>query len=249
MGRLNNGGMKDGDASSDGSRSRRLKILGVAGGIGAGKSAACQLLVNELGCVAHIDADRVAHAVYGPGSDAVGQISEAFGPDVVDPDTGAIDRKRLGSKVFASRDEMRKLEHIVWPHTEAEIVRQIETIRSSSPGSDSTGGDGKDIPVVIVEAAVLLEAEWYKFMDGVWMVTVPTDVAVERLVESRGCPREEAVQRIEAQTSRRGIGDANLQREVADKVVTAVVDNSGSLEELKRRLAESLSDPGAWYQS
>jgi dephospho-CoA kinase len=98
--------------------------------------------------------------------------------------------------------------------------------------------------VVVLEAAVLLDAAWEDLLDGIWVVTASTDTALERLVSSRGLSNEEAVKRMTAQESRRGIG--NLKEEVEKGIVTAIVANDGSLEELQQALKNALQDPKSW---
>uniref|UniRef100_A0A7S4JP07 Dephospho-CoA kinase n=1 Tax=Odontella aurita TaxID=265563 RepID=A0A7S4JP07_9STRA len=103
----------DSDSHRDGDqdvfrRSRaagELRILGVCGGIGSGKSLACQILVSNLGCAAHVDADKLSHDVYAPGSSALKEISEEFGSDVLQ-ENGEINRNKLGSIVFADSKAM-----------------------------------------------------------------------------------------------------------------------------------------------
>jgi len=219
--------------------SDRVRVLGVCGGIGSGKSAACKILVSELNCLAHIDSDSIAHTVYEKGSDAVSDVIAEFGSDLIDSESGEIDRKKLGSIVFADIRAMQKLERIVWPHVQVKIAAQIEQAKEGWEQSDKT-------PVIVVEAAVLLDAGWQDFLDGVWVVSVPNADAIQRLRDNRGLTVEDAEKRIAAQQPRRGIG--NLQEEVDNKVVTAVIDNHGTLEDLKQRLAEKLNDQAAWYQ-
>jgi len=219
----------------------RVRILGVCGGIGSGKSAACKILVSELNCLAHIDSDSIAHTVYEKGSDAVTDVVAEFGSDLIDSSSGEIDRGKLGAIVFADIQDMQKLERIVWPHVQAKIAAQIE--QAKKDWDDKSSGK---TPVIVVEAAVLLDAGWQEFLDGVWVVRVPTTEAVERLQANRGISVEDAERRIEAQQPRRGIG--NLQEEMENDVVTAVIDNRGSLEDLKQRLKEKLDDPTAWYR-
>lgn len=220
--------------------SPRVRVLGVCGGIGSGKSAACKILVSELNCLAHIDSDSLAHTVYEKGSDAVADVVAAFGSGLIDGESGEIDRKKLGAIVFADARAMQKLERIVWPHVQTRIAALIEQAKVGWETSGKT-------PVVVVEAAVLLDAGWQNFLDGVWVVSVPNADAIQRLQENRGLSVEDSEKRIAAQQPRRGIG--NLPKEVDDKVVTAVIDNRGSLEDLKQRLAEKLDDPTAWYSA
>lgn len=169
---------------------------------------------------------------------------------------GILDRKKLGSIVFADRDAMQQLEAIVWPHVHQEIEKRIQTIRSEWLASmtattndepHSTNDSPKE-PIIVVEAAVLLDAGWqHAFLDAVWVVTVPHDVAVQRITQTRGLSQEEALKRIVAQQSRRGIG--NIDQELEEGVVTATIDNSGTLEELRLSLSSQLKDPSAWYGS
>lgn len=217
----------------------RVKVLGVGGGIGSGKSAACKLLVSELECWAHIDSDSIAHTVYEPNSKALSEVVAEFGPEVL-LDNGEIDRKTLGSLVFADITAMQRLERIVWPHVQVKIEAQIEQARSE------WNEKSRKAPIIVVEAAVLLDAGWQEFLDGVWVVSVSHHAAIGRLRENRGLSTEEAEKRIAAQQARRGIG--NLRDEVAANVVTAVIDNNGSIEDLKQRLAERLDDESAWYR-
>ena len=100
------------------------------------------------------------------------------------------------------------------------------------------------VPVVVLEAAVLLDAEWDDILDGVWVVKAPKEVALRRLMETRGLSQDESEKRIQAQQSRRGIG--NLEEEIQNKVVTNVIENSGSLEDLRNALEVALRDPKSW---
>jgi dephospho-CoA kinase len=226
-----------------------FRVLGVCGGIGSGKSSACKLLVAELNCFAHLDSDSIAHTVYEPGSAAIQQIAAEFGSDLVLAN-GELDRKTLGSIVFNTDDTdsngldtntaMQRLEQIVWPHLQVQIESAIEKAKRQWDKSS------EKLPIIIVEAAVLLDAGWQDFLDGVWVVSVSESVALTRLQDSRGLTAAEAGKRITAQKPRRGIG--NLAEEVDSKVVTAVIENNGSLDALKQQLSEKLVDPQAWYE-
>jgi len=211
--------------------------LGVCGGIGSGKSQASKLLVDELGCWAHLEADMIAHKVYEPNSQAVYEIAQQFGSQIL-MENGQVDRKRLGTVVFSSPQEMSKLEQIVWPHVKAEIQSTIDSFRTKEVPK------GKK-PVIILEAAVLVDAGWQDILDGLWVVRVPAEVALERLESQRGFTANEAKQRIDSQQSRRGIG--NLQEEVDNGVVSCVIVNDGTRDALRAKLANALCDDGCWY--
>lgn len=192
--------------------------------------------------------------MYEPGSQVVEELVKAFGDEIlIYNQQQAIDRKKLGSIVFADRNAMKTLEAIVWPHVQKEIEQRIQKLRSewltqsrSSSSNSSSSSHPTKRPVVVVEAAVLLDAGWqHAFLDAVWVVTVHPEVAIQRITETRGLSREEAVKRIEAQNSRRGIG--NIQQELENGVVTATIDNSGTLEELQTSLSSQLDNASAWY--
>lgn len=216
-----------------------FRVLGVCGGIGSGKSTACKLLVDSCQCLAHIDADKVAHSVYAPGSQAVQDVVAKFGKEILVEDANPIeiDRKKLGAIVFAERSAMAKLEEIVWPHVKDRLVEQIQDYKEEWNAASNNG----KLPVVVLEAAILLDAGWDDLLDGVWAVTVPAEASLQRLVETRGLTPEEAQKRIDAQESRRGIG--SLDQEVQSGTVHCVISNTSSLEDLKESLQKSLEDP------
>jgi len=83
-----------------------IRILGVCGAIGSGKSYACSLLVSQLNCTHHIDADALAHGVYAVGSQALKEIQHEFGVEVIHPADGTVNRKALGKIVFRDRSAM-----------------------------------------------------------------------------------------------------------------------------------------------
>lgn len=226
--------------SSTSDTSNKLKVLGVCGGIGSGKSTACKLLVDHCNCLAHIDADKVAHAVYAPGSNAVKDVVAEFGDQILlaSSEIMEIDRKKLGAIVFSERSQMAKLEQIVWPHVRTMLTEKIDELKEEFDQKDKQ-------PVIVLEAAILLDAGWEDLLDGVWAVTVPCEKALERLVETRGLTPEEAQKRIDAQASRKGIG-SSLDKEIEEGVVQCVISNNGTLDDLKATLQKSLEDPKCW---
>lgn len=215
-----------------------LRVLGISGGIGSGKSAACKTLVNDLGCWAHLEADTIAHNVYKPNTQAVREIVHEFGSQIL-TENGDVDRKQLGAIVFSSPERMSKLERIVWPHVKEEIQKTLNWYqRQTVPPSK--------IPILVLEAAVLVDAGWDDLLDGLWVVKAPEDVALSRLQSQRGFTAEDARTRIEAQKVRRGIG--NLEQEIDDGIVSCVITNDTTAEELKAQLAKALHDDSCWYR-
>jgi dephospho-CoA kinase len=194
-----------------------------------------ELILVRRGELFGIDADKVAHSVYEPGNAARSDLVDAFGRSIVNDDDNSINRPALGLIVFSDPSKLKRLENIVWPHTQ----RMVDGMLRSVPP------DASKRPIVIVEAAMLLDADWCQWMDGVWMVTADPGVCRRRIVD-RGGTEEQAIQRIQVQSTRRGI--QNLQAEVEKGVVSAVITNNGSIEDLKELLLSKLDDASAWYQ-
>lgn len=107
--------------------------------------------------------------------------------------------------------------------------------------------DATSYPLIVVEAAVLIDAGWDDLFDAVWVVKAPVATTADRLISDRGMDGQDASLRIDAQQSRRGIG--NLQEEIDRGTVTTVIENNGSIEDLTKTLAEKLSDPSSWKNS
>jgi dephospho-CoA kinase len=187
----------------------RPKVIGLTGGIGCGKSTVAAMLA-DLGAVV-IDADVIGHETYRPGSDGWRRVTEAFGPDIVGPDQ-TIDRKKLGAIVFTDPEALRRLNAIVHPLIFDEIRRRIEALRQTRPPR-----------LIVVEAAVLIEANWFSLVDEVWIVTTSRHAVIQRLAEQRGMAPDAVGRRVEAQ-----LGDAE-RRAVAD----VVIENTGSMESLR----------------
>jgi dephospho-CoA kinase len=187
-----------------------VKIVGVTGGIGSGKSTASKFL-GELGAII-IDADQVGHKIYLPDTPAWREIVEAFGDTVVAPDR-TIDRAKLGPIVFSAPEKLQTLNKITHGKIYAYIQGQIDYIRTQKPDA-----------VVAVEAAILLEAGWLSLVDELWVVVAEEDVAMARLQQYKNMPEDQARARIKAQMS----NDARMAK--ADQVIW----NNGGLPELQQ---------------
>jgi dephospho-CoA kinase len=186
-----------------------MKTVGLTGGIGSGKSTAASILA-ELG--AHvIDADKIGHEVYRPGTAGWNQVVQSFGASIV-ADDGTIDRKELGSIVFADRRQLERLNSIVHPLIRAAVFERIND-RWKQGASDP----------VVVEAAVLIEAKWFELVDEVWVVVADRERVIERVEQARGLDRAAVEARI----------DAQLSNEERAYYAAVTIDNSGSTEELR----------------
>jgi dephospho-CoA kinase len=197
-----------------------LLRVGLTGGIGSGKSEVARRLA-EHGAVL-IDADLAARKVVEPNSPGLAQVAAAFGDEVLRPD-GSLNRERLGEIVFADPGLRAKLNAIVHP-----LVR--EWMQEAERMAVQTDGDA----IVVHDVPLLAESRGKAGFDAVIVVDVSPDLQLERLVSRRGMAAEQASARMAAQAS----------REQRLAVADIVIDNSGSLDDLDRRVAEVWADLG-----
>ena len=144
---------------------------------------------------------------------------------------------------------IQRLEKIVWPHVRTKIENRLNDIKlQHREKNDET----KTNNVIIVEAALLLETDWHDLLDGLWVIQSSPSAAVQRLKDNRGLTEEEAKTRIIAQQKRRGIGNSEepdkFQHDIEEGIVTAVITNDGTLEDLKTSLDEALKNPSSFKQ-
>jgi dephospho-CoA kinase len=190
-----------------------MLAVGLTGGIGSGKSAVADLLV-ERGAVL-IDADQVARDVVAPGGPAYQPLIDRFGQGIVAAD-GTIDRQALANIAFADEESRLALNAITHP---AIGIRMIE-MRDALAGTDH-------IVVLAIPLLTALHRETVK-LHKVVVVDTPTDIALERLLSQRGFDRADAEARIRAQIS----------REERSKEADYVLDNSGGRPALEREVAK-----------
>tara|TARA_R110002072_G_scaffold36181_1_gene106530 strand:+ start:350 stop:955 length:606 start_codon:yes stop_codon:yes gene_type:complete len=185
-------------------------IIGITGGIGSGKSAVTQRF--EQHGITVVDADLAARVIVEPGKPALQAITEHFGDDIL-LDNGALNRAALRSRVFSDEDQRRWLEQLTHPLIGQEILDQLEASRS---------------PYTILSSPLLLETSQKGLANCVVVVDVPEEVQLQRAMQ-RDDNDEAQIRRIMA-----------VQMARADKVERAdiVIDNSGSLADLDRRVEE-----------
>jgi dephospho-CoA kinase len=159
--------------------------IGLTGGIGCGKSTVTRILA-ELGATV-MDADKIAHSTYAPGGPAYDGVIAVFGKEVLAPD-GSVDRSKLGPIVFKEPAKLTKLTDAVWPATKQRIREMIAEARAK--------GERKPI---VVEAAILIEANWQSVFDEIWLITAKKESVVERVERDRGLKPEQTEARIKAQ--------------------------------------------------
>ena len=188
--------------------------VGLTGGIGSGKSEVARRLA-ALGAVV-LDGDTAARAVVEPGTPGLARITETFGPGVLAPD-GSLDRAKLAAIVFADDAAREKLNAITHPLIHEHLMAaEAAAIKAGGPDT-----------IVVHGIPLLAEGQRAADFDLVIVVDVPPEVQVTRLSD-RGMPAEQARARMAAQAI----------REQRLAVADIVIDNSGTLAEMDRRVSE-----------
>lgn len=190
-----------------------MKIIGLTGGIGSGKSTVSRFL-GELGAVI-LSADEIGHEAIRPGSQLWQQVVNAFGKQIIGAD-GAIDRKKLGRLVFGDAEDRGRLNHLMHPAMYDMAKAKLEEYRR------------RGVKVAVLEAPLLLEAGWTSLVDEVWVTTAPEATVIGRLKERGGLSEEESLARIGSQmTSKERIKHADV-----------IIDTDCDLDELEARVKE-----------
>jgi len=187
-----------------------MKILGLTGGIGSGKSTVSRFL-TELGAVI-LDTDKVGHNVL-EDTGIRQEIVSAFGQQVLAPN-GNIDRKKLSEIVFGDSESLAKLNQIMHSRMYQIVKVQLEEYRQQG------------VNAVVLEAPLLIEAEWTSLVDEVWVTVASEDTVLKRLQERAGLSESEASARIRSQLS-------STERV---KFADVVIDTDCSLDELKAKV-------------
>lgn len=190
----------------------KIRVIGLTGGIAAGKSSVARYLAEQGALV--IDADELSRQAVAPGSPALSSIVAAFGADVLLPD-GSLNRPRVRDLVFADAAKRRQLEQIIHP----------EVRRLADEGIRAAAGEGRRI--VFYMAPLLIEAGGTGRVDELWVVTVLPEVQLQRLMARDGLSRNEAEKIIASQMP------------LAEKAHYGriVIDNSGTPDETRRLVA------------
>ncbi len=189
-----------------------MKIIGLTGGIGSGKSTVARFL-EELRAVV-IDLDRVGHEALKRGGRAWQHVVDAFGLGILAPD-GEIDRSRLGEMVFKDRKALLRLNRIIHPVIDGIVAEKIEAYRR------------RGVEVVVLEAAAMLEAGKTAQVEELWVTVAPEATVLGRLEERSGYSQEESKTRIKAQ----------LTNEERMKQADVVIETDCTIDALKARVA------------
>jgi len=165
-----------------------MLIIGITGNIGSGKSTVCQILA-KLG-VPTIDADKLAHKAYKPHSQIWQELINALGKNIVKVN-GEIDRQKLGQIVFSSPNALAQLNRIVHPRIYYLVQERIENYNRQG------------VEAVTVEAALLIEADWTKLVDKVWLVISSDNTVSQRLNQHKRISTGQILPRLRSQVPAR----------------------------------------------
>lgn len=190
-----------------------LIVIGLTGSIASGKSTVTALL-KEKGAVI-IDADKIAREIMSKGEPAWFEVLNYFGDEILNDDRSDIDRKKLASIVFSDKAKLEALNNITHPKIIEEIKKQVEEYKKA----------GKKI--IVIDAALLIEAGLDKIVDEVWVIAANEDVQLQRLMaREKDITKDEAVKRIKSQMP------------LAEKLKFAdrVIDNNSRIEETKNQV-------------
>lgn len=202
-----------------------MHVIGLTGGIGTGKSTVAAFLEQQGATI--LNADQIGHEVYVAGRPAFHELVEAFGQEIVAPD-GSVDRKKLGSIVFADPKQMARLNSIVHPRMKGIMREKLQELQRSG------------VSIAVIEAAILFEARWDDLASEVWVTSAPPEIAAERVAVRSNLTKEQVMERIKAQMS----NEERVRR--ADGVIdtsgdmdSTIANTRAKWEELQRRLSSS----------
>ena len=194
----------------------QLKIIGLTGGIASGKSTVAQFLSEKGYCV--IEADKMGHKILEPGQKAYLQVIQQFGDVIVNNDK-SINRVALGQIVFSDSKKLEQLNQITHPLIADLILNEVASLEGTCLGG-----------VIFLEAALLIEAEWHKICQQVWVVMLDRETALDRLQNRNGLSRSEALARFESQ----------MNPEDRLKYADVVLQNDGDVERLTPQVNSAL---------
>lgn len=194
-----------------------MKVIGITGGVGAGKSEILKYLKEAYGAII-IEADKVGHLLMKPGGACYYSIVEKFGSSILNGDQ-TIDRGKLGRIVFTEEALLKELNKIIHPRVKSHIISEIAKERAYHRTN-----------YFVVEAALLLEDHYDVVCDELWYIHTAEDVRAKRLKEARGYDDEKILSICANQKSPEEFR-AGCQ---------VVIDNSGAFSETKKQIDEQL---------
>ena len=164
-----------------------MRIIGITGGIGTGKSTVLNVMKEQFGAYV-LEADKLAHQLMEPGQNAYRKIVDAFGTAVLSKDR-TIDRSKLGDIVFQEPEALKRLNSIVHPAVKEYILQDIEVKKKEG-----------QVDYYVIEAALLIEDGYRSICDELWYIHTEREERINRLISGRGGSREKWEQVIASQS-------------------------------------------------
>ena len=191
-----------------------MKVIGVTGGIGSGKSTVSRIL-KDLGAKI-VDADKIARKIAVKGGKPLEDIVNFFGNEVLDSD-GELNRKKLAEIVFNKSEKLEALNKITHGYIAEEIVKAVSYYRADNAAD-----------IIVIDAPIPIEHGFIDQSDEIWVVTANREIRISRIMERNGLSREDAEKRI----------DSQLSDEAYIRLADEVIVNEGSIEELENTVAK-----------
>ena len=187
--------------------------IGLTGNLGTGKTTVSEMMA-ELGAIL-INADKLGHELFQPDNPTYHEIIATFGEIILTPDN-EIDRQKLSQLVFADTAALTRLNQIMHPKMYQIVQKRIERYRNQGA------------KVIVLEAALLIEANWVALVDEIWVTAAPEAEIVKRLTGQRGLSEKQILERLHSQMS----------SEEKTKQANVVINTDCTINELKTKMAE-----------
>lgn len=198
-----------------------MRVIGVTGGVGAGKSTVLKMLEEMVSCIV-IRTDEVAKETTVPGGAAYEPVISLLGTGVLD-ESGCIDRKKMAAMIFSDDGLCAQVNNIIHPLTKKEVIRRVK----------AASDEGK-YEYVFIEAALLIEAGYDDICEEFWYIYVPDEKRIDRLMSDRGYSREKCI----------SIMNNQLPDEEFRKHCRYVIDNSADGDMTRKQLEKLLFSTG-----
>ncbi len=192
-----------------------MKVIGLTGGVGAGKSTVLNML-QSLYSIRLLIADDIARKLQSPGYDCYNRIREAFPDESLYLSDGSMDRNAFARLIFSDESKRALLDDIVHPSVDAFIKNAIEEERASNK-----------LDAIIMESAILLDVGLKSYCDEIWYVYAPEEVRAKRLSENRGYSKDKIKNIMKSQKS-----EADFKR-LCDRMIVNDGDENALREALK----------------
>ena len=208
----------------------KMKIIGLTGGIGSGKSTVADYLISRGYHV--LDADQIAREIVLPGSEMLIRLAAVFGEDIIQED-GGLDRKKLGNMVFSDTKKKKTLDSLM--HTEIlELIHErILQFREQAESAAENAIDPEHISkskMIFIDAPLLFETGLDKSVSEIWVIDVDDETRIKRIMERDGLRREDILKRIGTQ----------MARDEKNRRADVILDNTGDQEALYQQIEQLL---------